>query len=129
MTLTLPHHETEHQQSIKSIWSCILGNQGLACIIERITELLTAFNAKHTMYHRKNMDLKIINVADCKICKERLLAVECLLLIIYNYPTGKTRILYKSTDGLTGRPVDHQSNSHWLGDVHRAIPKLTVRLN
>jgi len=63
-----------------------------------ITELLTASMAKYATYRRKNTYSKIINVADCKTSKKRLLAVEYLVLIIYNYPTAKTRTLYKSTD-------------------------------
>jgi len=75
-----------------------------------ITELLTAFIAKNTTYNRKNMHSKIINVADCKTCKKRLFAVEYLILIIYNYPTAKTRTLYISTDGPAGRPADNPPN-------------------
>jgi hypothetical protein len=67
-----------------------------------ITELLTASMAKYAMNRRKNTHSKIINVADCKTSKKRLLAVEYLVLIIYNYPTLKTRTLYKSTDGPAG---------------------------
>jgi len=32
MTHTLPHYETQHQQSVNNIWSCILGNQGFVHI-------------------------------------------------------------------------------------------------
>jgi len=46
---------------------------------ELIPELLIAFIARNTMYNRKNMDSKIINVADCKTCKNRLLAVKNLI--------------------------------------------------
>jgi len=63
-----------------------------------ITELLTASIANNATYKRKNTYTKIINVADCKTCKKRLLAVEYLILIIYTYPTAKTRTVYKSTD-------------------------------
>jgi len=122
----LPHHETECQQSINNIWFSILGNQGFTQINELITELLTAFIAKNTMYNRKNVDTEIINVADSKTCRKRLLAVEYLIVIIYNYPTAKARTLYKSTDGPAGRPPDNPANSDRLGDFHRTVPQLTV---
>jgi len=66
-----------------------LGNQGFALRNELITELLTGFIVKNTRYKRKNTYSKIINVADCKTCKKSLLAVEYLILIIYNYTTAK----------------------------------------
>ena len=97
--------------------SCILANQGFVQINKHITEPLTATIAKNTTYNRKNTYSKIINVADCKTCKKRLLAVEYLILIIYNYPTAKTRTLYKSTAGPAGRPADNPPNSDRLGDV------------
>jgi len=102
MTRILPHHETECQWSVNNIWSCILGDQDFALINELITELLTAFIAKNTTYNRENMSSKKSNVADCKTCKKRSLAVEYLILIIYNYSTAKTRTLYKSTYGPAG---------------------------
>ena len=69
----------------------------------------------------------IINVADCKTSKKRLLAVKYLILIMFNYPTAKTRTLYKSTDGPAGRPADNPANPDRLGDLHRTIPELTVQ--
>jgi len=122
----MPHHETESQRSVSNVSSCILGNQGCVLISELITELLTAFIANNTTYKRKNRYSKIINVADYKTCKKRLLAVEYLILIIYNYSTAKTRTLYKSTDGLAGRPSDNPSNSDGLGDFHWMVPELTI---
>jgi len=92
------------------------------------TKLLTAFIAQNTTYNRKNLDFKIINVADCKTCKNRLLAVENLILVIYNYPTTKTRTLYKSKDGAAGQPADNPPNSDGLGDFHRTVPKLMVQV-
>jgi len=71
-------------------------------IKELITELLTASIAKNATYKRKNTYSKRINVADCKTCKKILLAVEYLILIIYTYPTAKTRTLYKPTDAHAG---------------------------
>jgi len=46
LTHKLPHHETERQQSVNNIWSCILGNQGFMQMNQLITEQLTAFIAK-----------------------------------------------------------------------------------
>jgi len=123
---TLPHHATERQQRVNHIWLCILCNQGFVRIKELITELLIASIVKNAMYKRKNTYSKIINVADCKTCKKRLLAVEYLILIIYTYPTAKTRTLYKSTDGPAGRPADNPPNSDGLGDFHPFGPELTV---
>jgi len=125
---TLPHHETERQQSVNNIWSCILGNQGFVRMNVLITELLTASMAQYAMYRRQNTYSKIINVADCKTSKKILLAAEYLVLIIYNYPTAKTRTLYKSTDGPAGRPADNPPNSDGLEHWHRTVPELTVRL-
>jgi hypothetical protein len=87
-----------------------------------------AFIPNNTTYNWKNMDIKIINVADCKSRNKRLLAVEYIILIIYNYTTPTTTTLYKSTDGPTGRPADNLLNSYKLGDFHRTIPKLTVQV-
>jgi len=128
VTCLLPHPENEHQRSINNIWSCILGNQGFARIHELITELSTAFIAKNITYNRKNTGSKIINIADCKTCNKRSLAVEYQLLIIYYYPTAKTGTLYKSTDGPAGQPTDNPPNSDWLSDFHRTVPELTFRV-
>jgi len=126
LTHKSPHHETVRQWSVNNIWSYILGNQGFTQMNQLITELLTAFIAKNTTYNRKNTESKIINVADCKLCKKRLLAVEYLILIIYNYRTAKTRTLYESTDAPAGRPADNSPNSDGFRDFHRTMPELTV---
>jgi len=127
-THMLPHHATERQRSVNNIWSCILCNQGFVQINELITELLTASIAKNATYKRKNTYSKIINVADCKTCKERLLAVEYLILIIYTYQTAKRRTLYKSSDGPARRPADNPPNPDGLGYLHQTGPELTVRV-
>jgi len=85
-------------------------------INELITEQLIVFIVKNTIYKRKKTYSKIINVADCKTCNKRLLAVEYLILITYNHSTAKTRTLYKSTDGPTGQPADNLPDSDALGD-------------
>jgi len=102
MTHPLHYQETQHQRSVNNISSCIMVNQGFVRINELITDLLTPFIAKNKTYERKMADSKIINIADCTTCRKRLLAVEYLILIIYDYQTAKTRMLYKSTDGPTG---------------------------
>ena len=124
----LPHHETEHQRSINNIWSCILGNQGFLRIGAPITELLTTCLAKNATGRRQNTYSKIINVADCKTSKKRSLAVKYLILIMFNYPTAKTRTVYKSTDGPAGGPSDNRLNPDRLGDFHQTVPELTVRV-
>jgi len=126
MTHTLPHHETERQRSVNNIWSCILRNQGFLRIGAPITKLLTTSLAKNATGRRQNTYSKIINVADCKTSKKRSLAVKYLILIMFNYPTAKTRTLYKSTDGPAGRPADNPPNPDGLGDLYRTVPELTV---
>ena len=128
MTYTLPHHETERQWSVNNIWSCILGKQGVLRIGAPITELLTTSLAKNATGRRQNTYSKIIIVADCKTSKQRSLAVKYLILIMFNYPTAKTRTLYKSTDGPARRPADNPPNPGGLGDLHRTVPKFTVRV-
>ena len=88
-----------------------------------ITELLTTSMAKYATYGRKNSDSKIINVADCKTSKKRLLVAEYLIIIMFNYPTAKIRTLYKSTDGPAGRPADNPPNSDGLGVYHGTVPE------
>ena len=129
LTHKLPHYETERQWSVNNIWTCILGNLGFTWMNQLITELLTDLIVNNTTYNRKNTDSKKINVADCRTCKKRLLAVEYLILIIYDYQSAKTRTLYISTDGPTGRPADNPSNSDRLGEFYRTMPKLTVQVD
>jgi len=124
----LPHDETEHQRSINNIWSCILGNQVFVPMNALITELLTPSMAKYATYKRKNMYSKIINVADCQTSKKRLLAVEYLILIIYHYPTVKTRRLDKSKDETAVRPANNPPNADGLENSHRTVPELMVRV-
>jgi len=128
MTHTLPHHETERQRSVISIWSCKLGNQGFLRIGAPIRKLLTTFLAKNAMGRRQNTYSKIINVTDRKTSKKRSLAVKYLILIMFNYPTAKTGTVYKSTDGPAGRRADNPPNPDGLGDLHRTVPELTVRV-
>jgi len=128
MTHTLPHHETECQRSVNNIWSCILGNQGFLRIGAPITEQLTTSIAKNATDRRQNTYSKMINVADCKTSKKRSLAVKYLILTMFNYPTAKTRTLYKSTDGPAGRPADNPPNPDGLGDLHRDVLELTVQV-
>jgi hypothetical protein len=123
----LPHHETERQRSVNIIWSFILGNQGFPRIGVPITEVLTLSLAKNATGRTQNMYSNIINVADCKTPNQRSLAVKYLILIMFNYPTAKTKTLYKSTDRPTGQPPDNPPNPNRLGDLHRTIPELTVR--
>jgi hypothetical protein len=123
----LTHYETERQRSVNNIWFCILGSQGFTQINDLITELLTACTAKNTTYSRKHTDSKIINVAHARTWKNRLLAVEYLILVIYNSWTANTWALSKSTDGHAGRHCDNLPNSYRLGDFHQTVPEFTVR--
>jgi hypothetical protein len=105
-----------------------MGNQGFAWINKRLTELLTGSIAKNAAYHKKNTYSKILNVADFKACKQRLLAVKYVILIIYKYPTAKTNALYISTDRPAGRLVHNPPNSDRLGVYHGTASKLMVRV-
>jgi hypothetical protein len=124
----LTHHETERQWSVNNIRSCILGNQGFLRIGVPITNLLTTSLAKNATGRRQNTYSKIINVADSKTSKKRSLAVKYLILIKFNYSTANIRTLYKSRDGPAGRPTDNPPNPDGLGDLHRTVPELTVRV-
>jgi hypothetical protein len=115
MTHTLPHHESERHRSINNIWSCIWGNQGFLRIGAPITKLLTTSLAKNAMCRRQNTYSKIINVSDCKTSKKRSLTVKYRILIMFNYPTAKTRTLYKSTDGPAGQHADNTPNPDGFG--------------
>ena len=119
---------TERQHSVNSFWSCIFGNQVITCIYRLITQQLTALIGKNTIYTRKNMDSKIIDIAICKTCKKWLLNIESVVMIRYYYQTAKTRALYESTDGPAWQPTYSPPNSDWLGDVHWTVPQLTVRV-
>jgi len=122
----LPHHEDERQRRINIVCYSILDNQDIARIFELITELLTIFIGKNTKCTRKNTDAKIIDIANCKTSKKRLLDVEYVILIKYYYQTAKTRVLYESTDRSTTQPANNPPNSDRVGDVHWTIPKSTV---
>jgi len=80
-TCSLPHPENEHQWSINSFGGCIFGNQDIALILAFITELLTTLIAKNTIYQRYNPDSKLLDIGCCKVCKNRLLVVENVILI------------------------------------------------
>ena len=129
MTHMLTHDETECQRSVNNIWSCILGHQGSLRMNVLRTEPLTASMAKYAMYRSRNMYSKIINVADRKTSKKKLLAVEYLILIIYHYPTVKTRSVYKSTDQPALRPADNPPNSEGLNKLNRTVAEMTVRVD
>jgi hypothetical protein len=75
---------------------------------------LTTSLAKNATGRRQNTYSKILNVADCKTSKKRSFAVKYLILIMFNYPTAKTRALYKSTDGLAAQPADNTLNPDGL---------------
>jgi hypothetical protein len=63
----------------------MLSNQGIAQIIELITELLTAVIGKNAKFKRKNKDSNLIDIAHCKICRMGLPDIEYAILIRYNY--------------------------------------------
>jgi len=125
-TRSRAHPENECQRSVINFWSSICGNQGISWIFEHIEELLTALIRKNTIYQRNNLDSKIIDIANCQTCKNEILAVEYPILISHNYQTAKSRAIYESIDGPTGRPADNPPNPDRLGDFYRTIHELTV---
>ena len=128
-TPTLLHYETERQCSINKILSLISGNQGFVRIGAFITERLTASITKNVMDRVQKAYSKMINVSESKSSKKGLLAVEYLIMIMYNYLTGKIGTLYKSTDGPAGRPADNPHNLDGLGDLHRTCAELKGRVH
>ena len=128
MISSLPQHENEHQQSITYFWSCTLVNRGIAQIFEHITELLNIFIAKRTRYQTKNTDDKIIDIPNCKTCKNRVLDVEYMIVVRYCSQNAKARALYKFTDGSAGQLADNRVNSDRFREYNRTVPKLMVRM-
>jgi len=109
----------------QNLWSCVLGRQGIARIYELISELLTTFIGKNTIYNRHNTDSKIIDITIRKSCKRELLTAEYMILVRYYYQTVKASAVYESTDGT----ADNQRNSNRLRDLHRTVNELTVRVH
>jgi len=128
VTCSLLHLENECQWSFINLSSCIFGNPGIAQIFEHIPKLLTALIGKSTIYQRQNTESKIINIANCKTCKNKLFTVEYTILTRHYYQTAKPSDLDESTDRPGGRPTDNQTNSDSLGDFHRTVPELTVQV-
>ena len=128
VTRSLLRPENERQRSVNNFRSCGVGNQRIARLIEYITALFTALIGKNTIYHRKIMDFKIVDIANFKSCKTTLLAVEYTMLIRHYYQSAKTRAVYESIDGPAGQPSDNLPNSDRFGDFHWTITELTVRV-
>jgi len=51
-------------------------SHGFTQINELITELLSTFIVKNTMYNRKNMDSKLIEIASSRACRHLSFVVE-----------------------------------------------------
>jgi hypothetical protein len=69
-------------------------------------------------YESKSMDANVINIADCKTCKKRLLLAEWMILIRYCHQTAKTRAIYESTDGPAAQLPANPPNAYGLGDLN-----------
>jgi len=123
-TLSQPHPENQRQQSINSFISCIFGIEGITWMFVHISESFTALRGKNTIYQWKNMDSKLINITNCKTCKNMLLVVENTILIRYYQQTAKTRALCESVDGPAGQPADNPPNSDRLGVYHQIVPEV-----
>jgi len=68
------------------------------------------------------MDSQLIDIANCKTCKNILLVVDNAILIRYYSHTAKTRGLYELING----PADNPPSSDGLGVYPQTVPKLTV---
>jgi len=121
-----PNHANECQWHVNDLWSCVLGCQVIAQINELISAQLTTIISKNAIYKRKHTDSKIIDIAICKTCKNRLLAAEYVILVRYYHQTAKASALYESTDGPAARPANNPPNSDLLEDWHRSVPALMV---
>jgi len=53
-----------------------VGNKGVVQIFELMTELSTAFKGTNKKYDQKNPDYKIIDITNCKACKNTFLDAE-----------------------------------------------------
>jgi len=125
----LSHHKNEHRWSINKVRYCIFGNQGIVRIPELITVLLTAYIGKITIYKRKVMNCKIINITNCETCKMRLLAVEYVIVISYYYQTANAKALCESIDEPAAHPTDNPPNWDRWGVFNRTVPKVIVSVD
>jgi hypothetical protein len=57
---------------------------------------------KNAIYYRRNMDSKLIDIVNCRTCKNTSMVAEYTILIRYYYQTAKTRALYKTIDEPAG---------------------------
>ena len=95
---------------------------------ELITEQSTAIIVKNARWNRENTNSKMIDIANCKTCKNRSLDIDEVISVRYYHQTAKVKALYESTDGSAGEPTDNPPKSDWLGDVHLTVHELTVRV-
>jgi len=128
VTGALLHPKNECQQSINTLCSGEVANQGIAWIFDHIMKLLPTLISKKTTHQMKNMDSKLIDIATCKTPKNILLVVDYVISIRCYYQTAKTTALYESIDGSAGQPTDNPPNSDRLPNYHRTVPELTVQL-
>jgi len=76
-TRSLPRSDNKSQLSVCNVWSCILGNQGVAGMYEFITALLTAFVPLNRTHKTKIIDCNIANLTTLSCLKmESWMSVE-----------------------------------------------------
>jgi len=129
VTCLLLYPQNKHQCSINGFKSCVLGTQGIAWMFTQITGLVTSLIVNNTIYQRKKIDSKLIDIANSKTFKNILLVVENTILIRYYKQTAKTRAWYESLDGPAVRPADNPHNSDGFGVYHRTVAVLTVQVD
>jgi hypothetical protein len=65
---------------------------------------------KNTISQTKNTDSKLMDIANCKSCKNILLVVENIMFLRYNCKTTETRYVYESIDEPGEGPFDNLPN-------------------
>jgi len=128
-TCSLLHSEYECPRRVTSFCSWICGNEGVAQIVEHITELWPAWICTNRTYQTKNTDSKLIDITNCKTFKYVLSVVDYAILVRYYYQTTKIGALYESIDGTTGWPAGNLPKPYGLGDYHWTVPKSTIQVN
>jgi len=87
-----------------------------------MTESLTIVIERNIIYHSKNTDSKLIDIANCKPYKNLLFVVEYAILIGDEHQTPISWAIYECIDG----PSNNSPNSARLGDFNQTVPKLMV---
>jgi hypothetical protein len=97
-----------------TLWSCILGNQGVAQMYELLTVLLTTLVLLNRTHKRKNIDSKIANFATCILCKtEYWMLVERFWSHIFVEQQKQEHYMNVQTDPLDNPLVTRLDQTGW----------------